>query len=516
MSSTPFQSISRGAQYLGASFSAWRMSRASSDVNRLKAERHLAERLGRLRGLPQKMGQLMSMSSMGEEERSFDQLRGEAEPVELDLLLPILEDIWGRDLDSVFSHIEPRGLAASLGQVHQATLLDGREVAIKIQYPEIADSIETDLKALGWLSKPVGDLRSGFDMDDYRAVISDGLEEELDYGKEANNQELFGQLAGGLGYVIPKVVRDLSGCGVLTTEWQDGESLDQVVETWSEKDRSRVGRKLVEQFLQMGLKQGVLHGDPHPGNYRFRHNEGDPLVVLYDFGSICRLSARERDLLLCLITESVNPDSKVDPFDLFVELGFNAGLLEPLRHKLPAICRILFEPFGASGKYEFSYWQVSERLESTLGDDRLNFRISGPAKMVPFLRAFTGLAHAIKRLGVPVFWSGPFSKLVAERELTLESLELPKHGESRATFGGMAKHLRIRVTEDGADKVSLGMPATSVDRLHELLDDDLREKIVERQIDVGDLIRKVRENLYIPQEIFSLEDGGKCVTISLE
>ena len=176
MSSTPFQSLVRGAKYLGAGVSAWRMNRSSSGINRNRAEQHLAERLGRLRGLPQKVGQLMSMTNMGQEEHSFDALRGEAEPVPLELLLPVLEDIWGQSPESVFSHIEPRGLAASLGQVHRATLHGGQEVAIKIQYPEIADSIATDLKALGWLSKPVGNLRSGFDMDEYRSVISEGLE----------------------------------------------------------------------------------------------------------------------------------------------------------------------------------------------------------------------------------------------------------------------------------------------------------------------------------------------------
>ncbi len=516
MSNSPLQSLSRGVQYLGAGLAAWRSNRSSGELNREKAQRHLAQRLGRLRGLPQKLGQWMSMGDLEDESNPLAELRGAAEPIPWERLAPILEDAWKAPPSEICRWIDPKGLAASLGQVHRATRRDGLEVAIKIQYPGIADSIEGDLRALGWLSKPVGNLRAGFDLEQYRAVIREGLEEELDYEREAENQQLFQMYSVGLGYVVPNVLPDLSGAGVLTTAWQDGESLESVAREWSEADRSRLGMQLVEQFLEMGLVRGLLHGDPHPGNYRFRREENGAKVVLYDFGCLCRLSERERDLLLCLIRESVDPDSTVDPFGLLVALGFEADLLDPLRHKLPALCRILFEPFGPGGKYDFARWKVSERLEAALGSDRMNFRIAGPAKLVPFLRAFTGLAHALKTLAVPVFWAGPLARTLAKRPASLQSLELPAEVRTGATFSGIAKHLRIRVQEDGAEKVSLAMPASAVDRLHELLDPELEAKIRQRGIDVNGLVQRVRENLYAPQEVFTLQDGNKRVTVSLE
>ena len=516
MNHSPLKTLARGTQYIGAGLAAWRAGHAGSEASQRKAHAHLAQRLGRLRGLPQKVGQLMSLGDFGAEANPYEHLREASDPVDFEILKPVIEEEWGRPIQEVCRQFDPAGLAASLGQVHRGFLKGGREVAIKVQYPGVAASLEQDLRALGWLSKPVGNLRAGFDLEEYQTVIRAGLEEELDYPQELKNQEEFRTASEGLAILVPEVFPKLSGGGVLTTAWEDGDTLETVVMEWTETERARLGATLVEQFLVMGLNKGLLHGDPHPGNYRFRRGPDGAQVVLYDFGCLCRLTDRERELLLCLIQESINPDSRVDPFGMFVALGFDAELLAPLRHKLPALCRILFEPFGATGKYDYNHWQLSERLEATLGSDRLNFRIAGPAKLLPFLRAFSGLVHVIKALGVPVFWSGPFRRNFDACGVTLDTLGLRGESESSATFAGIARHLRIRVTEGATEKVSLALPGSAVDGLHDLLDSDLKEKIRERGIDLDALIRTVRENLYAPQEVFSLEDGGKCVTVSLE
>jgi hypothetical protein len=302
---------------------------------------------------------------------------------------------------------------------------------------------------------------------------------------------------------------------VLTTIWQEGETLDQVAD-WSREERCHLGRLLVEQFLEMGFVNGLLHGDLHPGNYRFRRGQPAPEMLLYDFGCVCRLDPTDRLLLLRLIADSVNPNSTQDPFPILVGLGFDAELLEPLRHKLPAICRVLFEPFACSGQYKIEDWKVSERLEAALGSDRFNFRISGPAKLVHFLRAFTGLTHIIQKLNTPVYWSGPLQKLLARKQGELNEMVLPTVTPSNSTFAGIAKKLHILVTENGLEKVSLNLPASAVERLADLLDEDIEKRIDERGIDVDELLRGVRERLYAPQEIFSLDEGGKCFTVSLK
>ena len=88
-----------------------------------------------------------------------------------------MEKAWGAPLDSVVQTIDRNGLAASLGQVHRAVLRDGREVAVKVRYPGIRKAVMNDLKVLGWLSAPVGDLRRGFDLNDYRAEIVRNLDD---------------------------------------------------------------------------------------------------------------------------------------------------------------------------------------------------------------------------------------------------------------------------------------------------------------------------------------------------
>lgn len=169
--------LKRGVDCASIGLDQWRAKRAPDARTRAEARRHLEERLGRLRGLPQKLGQILSMSSDEEKAESFATLTDGAPAMPLEEVLGLLSERWGVDPAGVIREIDPDGLAASLGQVHRALLHDGREVAIKVQYPMVRDAVEDDLRLLGWLSKPVGDLGRGFDLGSYQRVIAQGLEE---------------------------------------------------------------------------------------------------------------------------------------------------------------------------------------------------------------------------------------------------------------------------------------------------------------------------------------------------
>ena len=160
--------LRRAADLGRAGFHGLKLGGSTNEVGRDNARLHLVQRLGRLRGLPQKMGQILSMSEDDETVDAFAPLTDSAEPVPLEALLSVMAEQWNRDPETVFGDIDGHGLAASLGQVHRATLRDGRVVAIKVQYPGIREAVEADLKMLGWLSEPVGGLRRGFDLADYR------------------------------------------------------------------------------------------------------------------------------------------------------------------------------------------------------------------------------------------------------------------------------------------------------------------------------------------------------------
>ncbi len=140
-----------------------------------------------------------------------------------------MESAWGGPLNQVVRSIDPRGLAASLGQVHRAELLDGRLVAVKVRYPGIRQAALSDLKMLGWLSAPVGDLRRGFDLTSYRTEILRDLEDELDYRVEARNQHHFRSIAADMtNWTVPCVIEELTSENVLVSQWVDGERFDAV------------------------------------------------------------------------------------------------------------------------------------------------------------------------------------------------------------------------------------------------------------------------------------------------
>ncbi|MFT7676742.1 MAG: putative unusual protein kinase regulating ubiquinone biosynthesis (AarF/ABC1/UbiB family) [Planctomycetota bacterium] len=517
MKSITVTKLGRTLRYARASLDAWRMHNGRDELVRQRAGRHLRDRLGRLRGLPQKVGQMLSMTSDTEQADLFIPLGSAAPALDFADLTPHLELAWGKQPNEICQEINPEGLAASLGQVHQARLHDGRQVAVKIQYPGMSEALDTDLSALGWIARPVGNLRDGFDMTDYQNALRESLKEELDYEAEAANQKDMARAAADskLDLVVPTVIDELSTDKVLTSTWEEG-GTHLHTRTWEAPERGLLGRRMVSQFLTMIFDHGLMHADPHPGNYRFRLGADGPQVVLYDYGCVHRMTERERMVLLRLITEASNSSSKADPFPLLVELGFDADLLKPLRHKLPALCRILFEPFSKGGKFDMDSWNLSERVSDVLGDDRMNFRIAGPAKLMFFLRAFHGLRFHLAELGEPVSWSIPMRELQLRHGPAMAALEFSEPASKDSSYSGLATSLCIQVSEHGETKARITLPATAVERLESFVDEDLQAKIDAREIDLDAIVSRVRAQQFAPQSIFSLEDGDKHIVIWLE
>lgn len=506
-------SIKRSIDLVRLGQSAIKLRSVQDDTAAAHARATLIERMGKLRGLPQKLGQILSMGS-GASADDFRPLTNHAPALEFWAIQNELEEVWGRPIEEVVDEIAHEGLAASLGQVHRATLKDGRQVAIKVRYPGIERAVASDLSVLGWLSVPVGGLKRGFDMTAYRQEILRDIEEELDYQREANHQREFARLSQGLsGLVVPKVIDEWSSDRVLVTTWEDGVTIEEAAR-WPQSYRKSLARRLLMQFAELAFGEGVLHADPHQGNYRFRIRQEEPEVVLYDFGSILRLTRQERLALVRLIHATAN-DSPVDPYPLFLALGFDARTLEPVRSKLPALCRVLFEPFAAGAPYDLGRWNRAERVTDVLGDDRWNFRISGPARLVFLMRAFHGLVYYLERLGEPVNWTWNVMPMVERQLAEAMTLELPTVSQGGSSLATLAKHLCIMVTEGGRTKASVTLPALAVDDLEAYLDEDLSQKIRERGLDVRSMIREVRRRGYAPGGIFEMTDGDRLFRVWL-
>ena len=178
--------------------------------------------------------------------------------------------------------------AASLGQVHKAATLDGTPVACKLQYPDMQSAVEADLKQLDVLFGLHRQLSSAIDTREIKQELGDRLREELDYVRERKNAALYASiLADSANVRVPRVHGDLSTRRLLTLDWLDGEKLLSFKDA-DEATRNRLATAMFEAWWRPMARFGVIHGDPHLGNYSvFRDDEGQPAGInLLDYGCI--------------------------------------------------------------------------------------------------------------------------------------------------------------------------------------------------------------------------------------
>jgi predicted unusual protein kinase regulating ubiquinone biosynthesis (AarF/ABC1/UbiB family) len=274
----------------------------STEFHVRTAERY-AELLGRSKGALMKAGQMLSFASVSPAvpaelqsiyQAALTRLRDDAPPMAPELSRAVLERELGRRAESTFAEFDWKPLAAaSVGQVHAARLHDGRAVAVKIQYPGVADAIGADLKntelLATFLSLIVGGLspwKLSLDIRGTASEISVRIAEELDYRLEAANQAEFAEHYRGHPFIhVPQVINELCTDRVLTQElvrgrpWSGALTASQALrDQWAEA---------IHRFVWGSYKRlELFNADPHPGNYLF-HEDGS--VSFLDFGSVKRL-----------------------------------------------------------------------------------------------------------------------------------------------------------------------------------------------------------------------------------
>jgi predicted unusual protein kinase regulating ubiquinone biosynthesis (AarF/ABC1/UbiB family) len=283
------------------------------------------EALGNLRGGAMKLGQLASfvdVEFLPAEYRAIYQekladLRDAAPAMGWEKVRGVLEHEWEQPVESLFSSLSHEALAAaSIGQVHRGVLLDGREVAVKVQYPEIADALEADLElasvAIG-LGKAIA---PGLDPKMVAGELRERVLEELDFELEAQQQRTFARAYRGHPFVyVPPVVTSLSRRRVLVTEWVDGRRFDEVL-ALDQEQRDRVGEIIVRFFFGSMARLGRFNTDPHPGNYLMLH---DGRMAFLDFGNTVEVG--DRDLMRQALTAAVDGDASAFT-DVLADLGY--------------------------------------------------------------------------------------------------------------------------------------------------------------------------------------------------
>ena len=489
--------------------------RRGGDAAAKRRQVTVVQKLAQLHGLPQKIGQILSLGELGGEEQLFSSLTETPPALSSREAFEEIERALGRPLDDCFTDIEEQGVGASLAQVHKAALLDGREVAVKIQYPGIAEALDVDLRALGWLTAPVGGLRRGFDMSGYRREVGSMFREELDYRHEAEMLARFHEVARNFPQVeIPQVVEECSNARVLTMTWLSGETFAST-RAWPLETRRETASLLLRLFLKSCFSWGLLHADPHAGNYRFRREQGRPVIGLLDFGCVKTLDARTTGALAVLIEDTAAGELESKRTRAHYEtLGFQPLLLAPMQHLLPGLSEILFEPFCLDRRFDLRSWRLGERVEEHLGEFRWNFRMAGPPELIFFMRAYQGLIQYLKALDAPVNWQEEYRRLAGPVISPAE--QVPRVRRPGAEAAVTSRALKIRVTERKGTKAQVTLAASATENLLELLPPGLDVKLAARGIDVPEIARKAAAGGFAPGDLFHFHDGEKSYRVWLE
>ncbi|MFD7338366.1 ABC1 kinase family protein [Streptomyces violascens] len=255
--------------------------------------------LGELKGGAMKFGQALSVfeSALPEEvagpyRAALTKLQEAAPPMPTRTVHAVLEERIGADWRELFLEFEEKpAAAASIGQVHRAVWHDGREVAVKVQYPGAGEALLSDLTQLSRFARLLGPLIPGMDIKPLITELRDRVSEELDYELEARAQrEHAAEFAGDEDVLVPDVVHQCDQ--VLVTEWIEGIPLSDVIKDGTPEQRDRAGQLLTRFLFSGPARTGLLHADPHPGNFRLLPPEkagGQWRLGVMDFGTVDRL-----------------------------------------------------------------------------------------------------------------------------------------------------------------------------------------------------------------------------------
>ena len=307
------------------------------------AVQQLVDQLGQMRGAAMKVGQMISMvdlDGLPDEEQdqlrnSLAALRDNVPPVAFADLEKLMRKEFGGPMQRAFSDFDERAFAAaSIGQVHRATTVDGDDVAVKIQYPGVAEAVETDLRNATLLLPLVKRLAPGLDAKALAAEMRERIGEELDYELEAQNQRRIERLTRGHPFLrVPRVHTDLSTRRVLVSDYVEGERFE-AVRGADEAQRDRYGEIVFRLYFGLLYRDRIALGDPHPGNYLLCP---DGRVCFLDFGLLrdvdgarvaseraIALAVRQRDaaaVKAALLAGGYLPASRADAVDPDFALG---------------------------------------------------------------------------------------------------------------------------------------------------------------------------------------------------
>ncbi|MET9430318.1 AarF/ABC1/UbiB kinase family protein [Streptomyces sp. NPDC003036] len=351
MSDLPRKAVTRTAKLaalpLGfAGRATWglgkRIGGKSAEIVARELQQRTAEQLfrvlGELKGGAMKLGQALSVfeSALPEEvagpyRAALTKLQEAAPPMPTRTVHSVLEERLGAEWRELFLEFEDKpSAAASIGQVHRAVWHDGRQVAVKVQYPGAGDALLSDLTQLSRFARLLGPLVPGMDIKPLITELRDRVAEELDYGLEADAQRQHAvEFADDPDVVVPDVVHQSDQ--VLVTEWIEGIPLADIIADGTPEQRDRAGQLLARFLFSGPARTGLLHADPHPGNFRLLPaadgEEGDWRLGVLDFGTVDRLPGGLPDTIGTCLRMTLEGEAET-VYDLLCAEGFVKETIE--------------------------------------------------------------------------------------------------------------------------------------------------------------------------------------------
>lgn len=368
------------------------------------ATKRLTDRLARMRGAVMKLGQLMSMDGTDlftpEAAAIMATLRDRAEPMPMSQLTKVLEREWGRDWHKAFRRFEFTPVAAaSIGQVHRAEAKDGRRLALKIQFPGVRESIDSDLENLRFLTRNLGMVPKGMDLGPLLTEVRVQLHQEADYEAEAAALMRYRALVGDdADFVVPAVHAEYSTDRILAMDFADGVSIDRLAEPgYTRAERNRAATLLVRLMLRELFDFGLAQTDPNFGNYLY--DAASRRIVLLDFGAALPVPGELAAQYLALARAALADDDQ-GLRDASTALGYlAAGAEQATVARLLDLIRLSAEVL-APGIYDFGTSDLFERLYVKGRDIYLDDAFTRlPEPVTMFLqRKFAGMFMLCRRL----------------------------------------------------------------------------------------------------------------------
>ena len=333
----------------------------------------VTDELAKMRGAAMKIGQLVSMDTGDvlppELTDIMARLRADADFMPPKQLRTVLDGAWGKGWHSKFKSFDVRPIAAaSIGQVHKAVLKSGETLAIKVQYPGIASSIDSDVANVGRLIKLSGLLPAGFELDPYLEEARKQLHDEADYALEARHLNRFWELLDGdPAFLMPQVFAELSTRTVLSMTFIDSQPIEHVEER-SQAERNSVMTRLFDLTLRELFEFGVMQTDPNFANYR--HAAGK--IVLLDFGATRDVSAPLAQEFADLLRAGLS-GTRSDLERAAVRIGLMPDdTPEPFRAQIINLITMVFEEIRAASDMDFAQSDLTRRMHEAgqkLADD---------------------------------------------------------------------------------------------------------------------------------------------------